>query len=373
MKIGMVCYPTFGGSGIVASELGHELAKLGHEIHFISYDIPARLNQFQKNIYFHDVEIPRYPLLEFQLYSLALSGKIIDVVKYEKIDLLHVHYAIPHAISGILARDIMSGSANFKVVTTLHGTDVTLVGMEPTFLPIVKYSLDKSDGITAVSKFLKDKTIQNFDISNEIEVIPNFVNTDEYKRADLPELKHQFAPNGEKIIIHISNFRPVKRVPDVIKVFYDVQKSVPAKLILVGDGPDRREAEELCRNLGICQHVRFLGKMTSFIELLSIADLFLLPSQSESFGLAALEAMACEVPVIGSNIGGIPELIDHGEAGYVAEFGDTERMSRYAIELLTTPKKWSSFSQKARQIAVEKFNSDFVVNQYLELYNKVLR
>lgn len=371
MKIGMVCYPTFGGSGIVASELGHELAKLGHEIHFISYDIPARLNQFQKNIYFHDVEIPRYPLFEFQLYSLALSGKIIDVAKYEKIDLLHVHYAIPHAISGILARDIMPDSS-FKVVTTLHGTDVTLVGMEPTFLPIVKYSLDKSDGITAVSEFLRAKTVQNFDISKKIEVIPNFVNTNEYQRKALPELKHQFAPNDEKIIIHISNFRPVKRVLDVVKIFDSIHKVIPSKLILVGDGPDRHNAEELCRNLGLCKDVRFLGKMTNFIELLSISDLFLLPSQSESFGLAALEAMACGTPVIGSNIGGIPELVVHDEAGYVAEFGDTDRMSRYAVELLSNPKKWLSFSQKSRHIAVSKFNSDFVVQQYLDLYHKVL-
>lgn len=368
MKIGMICYPTYGGSGIVATELGHEIAKRGHEVHFISYATPTRLDRFQEGIYYHAVEFPHYPLFEFHLYSLALTGKIIDVIKYEKIDVLHVHYAIPHAVSGFLAKNIIREQRDIKLVTTLHGTDITLVGLEPNFLPIVKYSLEQSDVVTAVSSYLAEKTYQNFSPGKEIEIIPNFIDTDYYKRTKNEHLKNQLAPNGEKLLVHISNFRPVKRVPDTIRILADVIKKVPAKLLLIGDGPERSEAEKLARELGVDDKVKFLGMQTSFIELLSVSDIFLLPSQSESFGLSALEAMSCGVPVIGSNIGGIPEVVAHDECGYVAELGDTERMAKYAVDLLENKKKWTVFSENARKRAIEKFDSRLIVPKYLELY-----
>jgi N-acetyl-alpha-D-glucosaminyl L-malate synthase BshA len=372
MKIGIVCYPTFGGSGIVATELGHELAKLGHEVHFISYSMPARLDKFQDNVFYHDVEFPHYPLFEFNLYSLVLAGKIIDVAKYEKIDILHVHYAIPHAISGFLAKEALQSDMPFKLVTTLHGTDITLVGLEPAFHPLVKYSLEKSDSITAVSKYLADKTIQNFSPSKEITVLHNFVDTEHYRRTESLELKNHIAPNGEKILVHTSNFRPVKRVPDTIKIFSEVTKTNPAKLLLIGDGPDRTEAERLTRELGIWNDVKFLGKQSSIIDILSIADIFLLPSQSESFGLSALEAMACGVPVIASNIGGIPEVVEHGETGYVAELGDVNRMAKYTRDLLDNNKKWEIFSENSVNRAKTLFDSKKIVPDYLNLYEKLL-
>lgn len=372
MKIGMVCYPTYGGSGIVATELGHALAHRGHEVHFISYATPTRLDHFQENIYYHAVEFPHYPLFEFHLYSLALTGKIIDVVKYEKIDVLHVHYAIPHAVSGFLAKEIVKSFSDLKLVTTLHGTDITLVGLEPTFLPLIKYSLDQSDAVTAVSSYLAEKTKQNFSPQNDIEVIPNFIDTTNYFRKEKSSLKCQIAPNGEKILIHISNFRNVKRVPDTIKILAEVLKKVPSKLLLVGDGPERSEAEKLARDLGVADKVKFLGMQTSFIELLSISDIFLLPSQSESFGLSALEAMSCGVPVVASNIGGIPEVVGHGEGGYVAEFGDTDRMAKYVVDLLEHPKKWIVFSETARKRAIEKFDTSLIIPQYIKLYEKLI-
>ena len=372
MKIGIVCYPTYGGSGIVATELGSELARQGHKVHFISYALPTRLDKFQNNIFYHDVEFPHYPLFDHQLYTLALAGKIIDVIKYEKIDILHVHYAIPHTISGILAKQIMGETHNFKLVTTLHGTDITLVGLEPAFHPLVKYSLDQSDAVTAVSNYLAEKTVQNFNPSKKIEVIYNFIDPEFYQRHDTYNLKSQLAPYGEKVFMHISNFRPVKRVPDTIRILNEVIKKHPAKLLLVGDGPDRTECESLVRELKLNDHVRFLGKQTSIVELLSIADLFLLPSQSESFGLSALEAMSCGVPVIGSNIGGIPEVVSHGETGYVAELGDVERMAKYAISLFDNPKKFKIFSENSRKKAIEKFDSNLIVPQYIKLYERLL-
>ncbi|MCL5990884.1 MAG: N-acetyl-alpha-D-glucosaminyl L-malate synthase BshA [Bacteroidetes bacterium] len=372
MKIGMVCYPTYGGSGIVATELGIELAKMGHEVHFISYALPTRLNNFQDNVFFHDVEIPNYPLFEFHLYTLALVGKIIDVVKYEKIDILHVHYAIPHAVSGYLARQILMKDYNLKLVTTLHGTDITLIGLEPGFHPIIKFSLEHSERITAVSSYLREKTIQHFNTGKDIDVIPNFVDTLIYKRQEYPELKKQIAPNDEKILIHISNFRTVKRVCDVVKIFNEVLKKIPSKLLLVGDGPDRIAAENLAGELGIQKHIKFLGKQTSLVELLSISHVFLLPSQSESFGLSALEAMSCGVPVVASNIGGIPEVVDHNETGFVAELGDVSRMARYTIELLEKPKKWEGFSINARKRAVELFDIKLIVPRYENLYRELL-
>lgn len=371
MKIGIVLYPTFGGSGIVATELGRALAKRGHQVHFISYATPMRLDSFLDNIYYHEVEIPHYPLFEFHLYTLALAGKIIDVVKYEKLDILHVHYAIPHAISGILSKNILDQS-NIKIVTTLHGTDITLVGLEPAFLPIIKYSLEQSDGITAVSSYLKEKTNQNFYPGREIKVIPNFIDTNEYHRRKCSHIRKNLAPNEEKILIHISNFRSVKRVPDTIHILNEVSKQIPTKLVLIGDGPERTEAERLTRELGLNEDVKFLGKQSGIIELLSCADLFLLPSQSESFGLSALEAMSCGVPVIASNIGGIPEVVAHGETGYVAEFGDVNRMARYAIELLSNQKKWDHFSQNSVERAKRKFESEIIIPQYEAMYNEVL-
>jgi N-acetyl-alpha-D-glucosaminyl L-malate synthase BshA len=372
MKIGMVCYPTYGGSGIVATELGIELAKMGHEVHFISYALPTRLNTYQDNVFFHDVEIPNYPLFEFHLYTLALVGKIIDVVKYEKIDLLHVHYAIPHAVSGYLANQILLKDYNLKLITTLHGTDITLLGMEPGFHPIIKFSLEHSDKITAVSDYLRQKTIQHFNSGKDINVIPNFVDTSVYKRGEYPALKKLIAPNDEKILVHISNFRTVKRVCDVIKIFNEVLKKIPSKLLLIGDGPDRIAAENLARQLSIQKHIKFLGKQTSLVELLSISHIFLLPSQSESFGLSALEAMSCGVPVVASNIGGIPEVVAHNETGFLAELADVNRMAKYTIELLEKPKKWLAFSINARNRAVDLFDIKSIVPKYEELYRQLL-
>jgi N-acetyl-alpha-D-glucosaminyl L-malate synthase BshA len=373
MKIGMVCYPTYGGSGIIATELGIRIARIGHEVHFISYSTPMRLDTFQENIFYHEVEFPHYPLFEFHLYTLALTGKIIDVIKYENLDVLHVHYAIPHAVSGILSKMILAEGMDVKVVTTLHGTDITLVGLEPSFLPIVRFSLEQSDVITSVSEHLRQKTIQNFSSKNEISVLPNFVDTNIYKRLDCSKIKNRLAPGGEKVLIHISNFRSVKRVPDTVEILSKVLHRHDAILVLVGDGPDRNNAEEKARRLGIADRVRFLGKQTALVELLSCADVFLLPSQSESFGLAALEAMSCGVPVIASNIGGIPEVVAHGETGYVAALGDTDRMARYVTDLFDNGKKWQIFSDNARRRAIEKFDTDVIVPQYEEVYKHALR
>lgn len=371
MKIAMVCYPTFGGSGIVATELGTELAARGHEVHFISYSQPQRLDRFRENIFYHEVENPHYPLFEFQLYTLSLAGKIIEVAKYEKIDIVHAHYAIPHAVSGFLSRDIISQDRPMKLVTTLHGTDITLVGLEPSYLPLIKYSLEKSDAITAVSKYLADKTIQNFDISSPIDVIPNFVDTEAYKRKEVPRCRKSLCPNCDTLLVHISNFRPVKRVTDTIKILKKVRETRPARLALIGDGPDRSAAEKLVRELDLQDYVRFYGKMVCFEEILAGADFFLLPSQSESFGLSALEAMSCGVPVIGSNIGGIPEVVAHDETGYVAELGDTDRMAKYIIDLADNTKKWKIFSENARKRAVEKFDKSKVVDMYESVYRRM--
>lgn len=370
MKIGMICYPTYGGSGIVATELGLALASHGHEVHFISYATPMRLNHFHENIYYHEVEIPNYPAINSDLYTLALTGKIIDVVKYEELEILHMHYAIPHAISGILSKDILN-SANIKIITTLHGTDITLVGLEPAFLPIISYSINRSDAVTAVSRHLKEKTVQSFSPVKDIEVIPNFIDTEEYKRQPCPKIRKQIAPNNEKILMHISNFRPVKRVTDCIKILVDVLHEVSAKMVFVGDGPERKSAERLTRDMNLSHNVVFLGKQSALVELLSAADIFLLPSQSESFGLAALEAMSCSVPVVASNIGGIPEVVSHGENGFVAELGDTQRMAKYIIDLLKNDKKYKMFAEKARKSSVEKYDINKIVPLYEKLYLSV--
>ena len=361
MRIGITCYPTYGGSGVVATELGKALAGRGHSVHFISYALPMRLSGFQNNIVYHEVEMSNYPLFDFPLYTLALASKMVEVARYEKLDLLHCHYAIPHAVSAHLAKQILGN--HLKVVTTLHGTDITLVGLEPSFLPVLKFSIEQSDGVTAVSRFLKEKTLTNYGIAKEIEVIYNFIDIEKYKRLKSDKLCLKCASKDQKILMHTSNFRPVKRVTDVIRIFNEVQKKIPSNLILIGDGPDRSQCEILCREFGIQDKVRFLGKQVELVPILSTADLFLMPSQSESFGLSALEAMACEVPVISSSVGGLPELQVHGETGFIAEIGDIDRMARYAIDLLSNPVKHKLFAEAARKRAIE-FESSKIISQY---------
>jgi N-acetyl-alpha-D-glucosaminyl L-malate synthase BshA len=370
MRIGITCYPTYGGSGVVATELGKALARRGHSVHFISYAMPIRLSGYQDNIVFHEVEIANYPLFDFPLYTLALASKMVEVAAYEKLDLFHCHYAIPHATSAYLAKKMLN-RPDIKVITTLHGTDITLVGLEPSFLPVMKFSIEQSDGVTAVSRFLREKTLTNYGIDKEIEVIPNFIDGDKYSRQPSESIRAHFAPNGEKVLVHTSNFRAVKRVADVVRIFHEVQKKIPSVLLIIGDGPDRSPCEQLTRDLGIQAKVRFLGKQVEIIPILSIADLFLMPSQSESFGLSALEAMACEVPVISSSVGGLPELQVHGQTGFIAEIGDIDRMSRYATDLLGNPAKHKLFADAARKRALE-FESGKIVGDYERYYQRVL-
>ncbi len=383
MKIGISCYPTFGGSGVVATELGLELSKRGHEVHFVSYSVPMRLKSFSENVFFHKVEMSNYPLFDFPLYSIALASKLVEVAKYNGLDIIHAHYAIPHATSAYLAREIITeenlsgkNGCNLKIITTLHGTDITLVGLEISFLPTMKFSIQKSDGVTAVSSFLKVKTISQYGINKDIEVIPNFIDTERYQRLSNHEtdcLKERFSKNGEKIMVHTSNFRPLKRVDDCIRIFNEIRKKIPSKLLLIGDGPERSNCEYLAKDLGIHNDVTFYGNQETFVEILSVADLFLMPSQSESFGLSALEAMACGVPVVSSNAGGLPELNLHGETGYIAEMGDVNKMSEYAIELLENKRKYKIFSENARNRAVNLFSVEKIVPLYEKYYEKVLK
>lgn len=373
MKIGITCYPTYGGSGVIATELGKELALRGHEVHFISYALPFRLSHYIENIVFHEVEISNYPLFEFPLYSLSLASKMVEVAEFEKLDIIHVHYAIPHATSAFLAKEMLSKNRDLKIVTTLHGTDITLVGLEPSFLPLVKFSIEKSDGVTAVSRFLKEKTITNYSCETDIKVIPNFVDTDLFKPSVNGDFRKSIANKGEKILVHTSNFRPVKRVSDTIRIFEKVQREIPSKLILVGDGPDRSECERLARQMDLYDKVKFLGKQDGLVEILSSSDVFLIPSQSESFGLAALEAMACGLPVISSSVGGLPELVRHNETGFIAEIGDIDRMARYTLELLTNEKKYKLFSEGSRERAVKIFDTSIVVPLYEEYYEQILK
>jgi len=372
MKIGITCYPTYGGSGVMATELGKELALRGHQVHFISYALPFRLSKYVENIVFHEVETSNYPLFEFPLYSLSLASKMVEVAEFEGLDLLHVHYAIPHATSAYLAKEMLKGKKDLKIVTTLHGTDITLVGLEPSFLPLVRFSIDNSDGVTAVSRFLKEKTITTYTCESGIEVIPNFVDTELYRPKENGDFRKHIAPDGEKILIHISNFRPVKRVTDTIRILEKVLLEIPAKLILVGDGPDRSECERLCRQLGLFEKVKFLGKQDGLVEILNSADVFLIPSQSESFGLAALEAMACGLPVVSSSVGGLPELIRHNETGFIAEIGDIDRMAKYVVELLSNDRKYKLFSENSRNRSVSKFDKSIVVPLYEEYYKRIL-
>ena len=373
MKIGITCYPTYGGSGVVATELGKALAEKGHEVHFISYAFPHRLHHFIDNIYYHEVEMSNYPLFEHSLYSLSLTSKMLEVIEYENLDLIHVHYAIPHATSAYLAKQIIrKNNSDIKIITTLHGTDITLVGLEPSFLPLVKFSIEESDGVTAVSKFLKETTHTNYNIDKDIEVIHNFIDTSLYKDVKNEKMKNKLAPNGERVLIHTSNFRVVKRVTDTIKILDLVKKEVPTKLILVGDGPDRSECERLARELDLQDDVIFLGKQDGLEEILTCGDIFLMPSQSESFGLAALEAMSCGLPVVSSSVGGLPELNMHNRTGYIAEFGDVERMAKYTLSLLQNNKKYEIFSKNARARAVDNFDIKKIIPQYEEYYEKVL-
>lgn len=371
MKIGITCYPTYGGSGVVAAELGKALAERGHQIHFISYAMPIRLDGFIGNVVYHEVEVSNYPLFDFPLYTPALASKIVEVSRFERLDIVHAHYAIPHATSAYLAKQIL-GTSGPQIVTTLHGTDITLVGLEPSFLPVMKFSIEQSDGVTAVSRFLKEKTLTNYNIDKDIRVIPNFVDPEKYRRIDASALCERLVAKGDKVLIHVSNFRQVKRVPDVIKIFDLVRRKLPAKLLLVGDGPDRSSCEKLVRDLNIVNEVKFLGKQSELVPLLSASDLFLIPSQSESFGLSALEAMACELPVISSSVGGLPELVAHGETGFIAEIGDVERMAKYAVELLTNEVKYKRFAAASRKRAIEAFASEKVIDQYEQYYEQIL-
>jgi N-acetyl-alpha-D-glucosaminyl L-malate synthase BshA len=378
MKIGITCYPTYGGSGVVATELGLELAQRGHEIHFITYAQPIRLRgDDQPNIHYHEVEVSRYPLFDYPPYDLALATRMAEVAQLYALDLLHVHYAIPHSVSAMLARQMLAAGPRgqrLPFVTTLHGTDITLVGLDRSYLSITRYSIEQSDGVTAISNYLRDRTQRVFDVKNKIEVIYNSVNCDVYYRNPevAEELRREYAPNGQRVLVHLSNFRPVKRLTDVIEIFDRVRKKVPSRLLLIGDGPDRSVAEWLAVQKGIHDDVLFRGKQDQIYDKLSIADIMLLPSELESFGLAALEAMACEVVPLSTRAGGIPEVIDHSSSGFLADVGDVETMARYAIELLTDESRLREMGKRARAVAQERFCSTKIVKQYEDFYRRVL-
>ncbi len=373
MRIGIVCYPTFGGSGVVATELGIGLANKGHFIHFITYKRPVRLNAFHANISFHEVSPHNYPLFEYSPYETALASKLVDVITFEKLDILHVHYAIPHAAVAYMTKQILrTKGIHIPVVTTLHGTDITLVGADSTFAPVVEFSINQSDGVTAVSENLKQETIDTFNIEKEIKVIPNFIDFTRFKKTNKDHFRLAIAPDGEKILVHISNFRKVKRVQDVIKVFDIVSKTIPSKLLLIGDGPERHQMEDLCRSLGLCDNIRFLGKQDAVEEILAISDIFILPSENESFGLAALEAMACEVPVISSNAGGIPEVNIHGRTGFMSAVGDYKDMAKNCIELLQDEEKLSQFRVNSYQQA-QTFDIDRILPEYEAYYEFIIQ
>ena len=372
MKIGIVCYPTFGGSGVVATELGKALAKNGHQVHFITYTQPARLDFFNENIFYHEVNIASYPLFQYPPYESALAGKMVDVVKYEKLDILHVHYAIPHATSAFLAKQILKCQGiNIPVITTLHGTDITIVGKDATLAPVVTFSINESDGVTTVSADLQKETYNTFRVRKEIEVIPNFVDLERFKKQKKEHFKRIICPNDEKLLVHTSNFRRVKRIDDIIKVFAKLKTLMPCKLVLVGDGPERAAMEQLSRDLGLGEDVRFVGKLDAIEEVLSVADLFLMPSEKESFGLAALEAMACEVPVISTNTGGLPELNVHGVTGFLSNVGDIEDMVRNAQYILQD-ENLPVFKANALARAQE-FDISNIVPKYENYYHKVLQ
>jgi len=371
MNIGIVCYPTFGGSGVVATELGKALAQEGNKVHFITYSQPTRLDFLNENLFYHEVEFHSYPLFEYPPYELALASKMVSVVKSEKLDLLHVHYAIPHASAAFMAKQILKAEGIIiPVVTTLHGTDITLVGKDASYAPVVAFSINQSDGVTAVSHDLKRETFQSFKITNEIEVIPNFIDLEKFKKQKKDHFKKAICPNGESLVVHTSNFRKVKRVTDVIKIFANIHSELPAKLLMIGDGPDRTKAESMCRELDISHDVRFLGKLEAVEEVLSVADLFLMPSEKESFGLAALEAMACEVPVISSNTGGLPELNVQGVTGFLSPVGDVEDMTRKALFVLDK-NNLPKFKENALKRAKE-FDITQILPIYEEYYQRIM-
>jgi len=372
MKIGIVLYPTYGGSGIVATELGKALSVKGHEIHFITYSQPVRLERLRENIFFHEVRISDYPLFDYTPYEQVLTSKLVDVVKYEKLDLLHVHYAIPHASAAYMAQQILkSQGINIPFITTLHGTDITLVGKDPSFHPVITFSINNSNKITAVSESLKQDTLDLFDIKKEIDVIPNFICFNEYQLPNNDKYKKRFAPNNELIITHVSNFRKVKRIEDVVKTFELISNQLSCKLILAGDGPERYKIEHLCRTKFNSDQVVFLGNLKSTIEVLNISDLFLLPSEKESFGLAALEAMAAGVPVISTNSGGLPEVIEHGKSGYLSKIGDTDDMAKNAIKILSSKETHQQFKNQAQKRA-KTFDIEVILPKYEDLYKKAI-
>lgn len=372
MKIGIVCYPTFGGSGVLATELGKALADKGHIVHFITYQQPVRLDAFHPNIFYHEVSVPTYPLFDFPPYESALSSTLVDVISNEGLDLLHVHYAIPHASSAYLANQILKKkNKNIPFITTLHGTDITLVGKDKMYESVVTFSINESNAITAVSENLKQETLNSFAIEKEIHVIPNFVDIKRFSHSNKDHFRKMLAPNNEKILAHVSNFRKVKRVEDVVYTFDLIRKKIPCKLLMIGDGPERQSMESLCREIGACEDIRFLGKQDKLEEILSITDLFMLPSAYESFGLAALEAMGCQVPVISSNAGGIPEINIHGVTGYLTDVGDVNAMAAYSLELLQDEAKLKLFKKNALEQA-QKFNIDRIVPQYEELYMSLI-
>lgn len=372
MKIGIVCYPTFGGSGVVATELGMSLAAKGHQVHFITYSEPVRLDTFSENIFYHEVSVSDYPLFDYPPYELVLSSKLVNVVKYEKLDLLHVHYAIPHASAAYMAKQILASQGiNIPFITTLHGTDITLVGKDASFEPVITFAINQSDAVTAVSDSLKQDTYKHFSVTRDIKVIPNFIRLEDYDLSKGECSKKIFAPNGERILIHVSNFRKVKRVEDVLRVFDKVRKEVPAKLVLVGDGPERNNIEKLCRELDTCSDIRSLGKVQNPEKVLCVADLFLLPSETESFGLAALEAMACKVPVISSNTGGIPEVNVHGYSGFLSSVGNVDEMAANAISILKDDAVLAKFRANAYEQA-RKFEMKNILPMYERLYEEVI-
>ena len=371
LKIGIVCYPTYGGSGVVATELGIALAEKGHEVHFISYDQPFRLDIFSEKIYYHEVSVPDYPLFEYAPYELNLTSKLVDVALHEKLNILHVHYAIPHASAAVNAKQILATHGiDIPIVTTLHGTDITLLGKDKSFKPVIEYAINMSDTITAVSEDLKSETLEHFNIKNEIKSIPNFIDMSLYQQEDDMKLRNRFAKKEEFILTHISNFRKVKRVEDVIKIFHKVQKEVPAKLLMIGDGPERLKVEQLCRKLGICDKVKFLGKLKVIEKMLSITDIFILPSERESFGLVALEAMASKVAVISTNTGGLPEVNIDGKTGYLSEVGDVNKMVSDTLSLLIDNEKLNAFKENALAHA-HTFDLPNILPQYEAVYQEL--
>jgi N-acetyl-alpha-D-glucosaminyl L-malate synthase BshA len=373
MNIGIICYPTYGGSGVVATELGISLAEKGHKVHFITYSEPARIsNVLNPNLFYHEVNISNYPLFEYPPYELALTSTIVDVVKHQNLDLLHVHYAIPHASAAIMAKDILKTQGiDIPVITTLHGTDITLVGKDPSYEPVVTYSINRSDIVTSVSEDLKKDTYKHFAINRDIEVIPNFIDLEKFKKQHKDHFRSAICPNGEKLLVHTSNFRKVKRIDQVVRIFSEVSKVIPSKLLLIGDGPERPAIESLCRELGTSKDVRFLGKISDVEEVLSVSDVFLMPSEKESFGLAGLEAMACQVPVVSSDVGGLPEMNKNGFSGFTCPVGDVDAMIACTIEILSSDESLAKFKRQALERAKE-FDIKEILPIYEAMYKRVL-